>query len=279
MPRRLRWVTVTEFPRLRPRRSLGQNFLRDANVARKIVDALAPCAGDTVLEIGPGEGALTRELAVRAGRLIIVDIDERVIRAMEDVFSGTPVVILHRDVLTLDLNDLAARHGPLRVVGNIPYNITSPILFHALDHRTAVRDVTLLMQREVARRLVAGPGTKDYGILSIMCQFVADVSVLFDVSPNVFYPRPEVTSSLVRLRMLPAARFPVADEVFFRTMVRGVFGKRRKTLRNSLRYLLPDIPSLPDVDLQRRPEDLTIAELAHLANLLTATNAGGGRSG
>jgi len=279
VPRLLKWVTVIELPRLRPRRSLGQNFLRDANVARKIVDALAPLPGDTVLEIGPGEGALTRELAVRAGRLIIVDIDERVIRAMEEVFSGTPVVILHRDVLTLDLNDLAARYGPLRVVGNIPYNITSPILFHALDHRTAVRDVTLLMQREVARRLVAGPGTKDYGILSIMCQFVADVSVLFDVSPNVFYPRPEVTSSLVRLRMLTAVRFPVADEVFFRTMVRGVFGKRRKTLRNSLRYLLPDIPSLPDVDLQRRPEDLTIAELAHLANLLTATSAGGARTG
>jgi 16S rRNA (adenine1518-N6/adenine1519-N6)-dimethyltransferase len=253
--------------------------LRDANVARKIVDAIAPLPGDTVLEIGPGEGALTRELAVRAGRLIIVDIDERVIRAMEEVFSGGPVVILHRDVLALDLNDLAARYGSLRVVGNIPYNITSPILFHALDHRTAVRDVTLLMQREVARRLVARPGTKDYGILSIMCQFVADVSVLFDVSPNVFYPRPEVTSSLVRLRMLPAVRFPVADEGFFRTMVRGVFGKRRKTLRNSLRYLLPDIPSLPDVDLQRRPEDLTIAELAHLANLLTATNAGRGRTG
>jgi 16S rRNA (adenine1518-N6/adenine1519-N6)-dimethyltransferase len=248
-------------------------------VARKIVDAIAPSAGDTVLEIGPGEGALTRDLAARAGRLIIVDIDERVIRAMEETFSDGSVMILHRDVLTLDLDDLAARYGPIRVVGNIPYNITSPILFHALDHRAAVRDVTLLMQREVARRLVAGPGTKDYGILSIMCQFVADVSVLFDVSPNVFYPRPEVTSSLVRLRILAAPRFPVADEVFFRTMVRGVFGKRRKTLRNSLKYILPDIPPLPDVDLQRRPEDLTLAELAHLANLLVAAHAGGARTG
>lgn len=244
-------------------------------MARKIVDAIAPSAGDTVLEIGPGEGALTHDLAARAGRLIVVDIDERVIRSMEEVFSDGSVVILHRDVLTLDLNDLATQYGPIRVVGNIPYNITSPILFHTLDHRAAVRDVTLLMQREVARRLVAGPGTKDYGILSIMCQFVADVSVLFDVSPNVFYPRPEVTSSLVRLRMLPTSRFPVTDEVFFRTMVRGVFGKRRKTLRNSLRYLLPDIPPLPEVDLQRRPEDLTLAELAHLANLLVAAHAGG----
>jgi 16S rRNA (adenine1518-N6/adenine1519-N6)-dimethyltransferase len=253
--------------------------LRDANVARKIVDAIAPLPGDTVLEIGPGEGALTRELALRAGRLIIVDIDERVIRTMEEVFSDGSVEILHQDVLTVDLDDLAARYGPLRVVGNIPYNITSPILFHMLDHRTAVRDMTLLMQREVARRLVAGPGTKDYGILSIMCQFVADVSVLFDVSPNVFYPRPEVTSSLVRLQMLPALRFPVADEVFFRTMVRGVFGKRRKTLRNSLRYLLPEVSALPDVDLQRRPEDLTIAELARLANLLAATRAREGRTG
>jgi 16S rRNA (adenine1518-N6/adenine1519-N6)-dimethyltransferase len=266
---------VTELLRLRPRRFLGQNFLRDANVGRKIVDAIAPAVGDTVLEIGPGEGALTRDLAARAGRLIIVDIDERVIRSMGEVFTDGSVTILHQDVLTLDLSDLAARYGPIRVVGNIPYNITSPILFHTLDHRAAVRDVTLLMQREVARRLVAGPGTKDYGILSIMCQFFADVSVLFDVSPNVFHPRPEVTSSLVRLRILPASRFPVTDEVFFRTMVRGVFGKRRKTLRNSLRYVLPDVPPLPEVDLQRRPEDLTIAELAHLANLLVAARAGG----
>jgi 16S rRNA (adenine1518-N6/adenine1519-N6)-dimethyltransferase len=249
--------------------------LRDANVARKIVDAIAPLSGDTVLEIGPGEGALTRDLAARAGRLIIVDIDERVIRTMEEVFSDGAVMILHRDVLTLDLSELAGRYGPLRVVGNIPYNITSPILFHTLEQRAAVRDVTLLMQREVARRLAAGPGTKDYGILSIMCQFVADVDVLFDVSPNVFYPRPEVTSSLVRLRMLPATRFPVTDEAFFRTMVRGVFGKRRKTLRNSLRYLLSAIPSLPEIDLQRRPEDLTLEELAHLANLLVAAHAGG----
>lgn len=244
-------------------------------MARKIVDAIAPLSGDTVLEIGPGEGALTRDLAARAGRLIIVDIDERVIRTMEEVFSDGAVMILHRDVLTLDLNELAGRYGPLRVVGNIPYNITSPILFHTLEQRAAVRDVTLLMQREVARRLAAGPGTKDYGILSIMCQFVADVDVLFDVSPNVFYPRPEVTSSLVRLRMLPATRFPVTDEAFFRTMVRGVFGKRRKTLRNSLRYLLSAIPSLPEIDLQRRPEDLTLEELAHLANLLVAAHAGG----
>ncbi len=244
-------------------------------MARKIVDAIAPLSGDTVLEIGPGEGALTRDLAARAGRLIIVDIDERVIRTMEEVFSDGAVMILHRDVLTLDLSELAGRYGPLRVVGNIPYNITSPILFHTLEQRAAVRDVTLLMQREVARRLAAGPGTKDYGILSIMCQFVADVDVLFDVSPNVFYPRPEVTSSLVRLRMLPATRFPVTDEAFFRTMVRGVFGKRRKTLRNSLRYLLSAIPSLPEIDLQRRPEDLTLEELAHLANLLVAAHAGG----
>lgn len=255
-------------PPLRPRASLGQNFLRDRNTARKIVDAIGPGPGDTIVEIGPGEGALTRDLAARAGRLVVVDLDPRVFARMQEEFAGTPVEVIHADVLAFDLTALAARLGTLRVVGNIPYNITTPILFHVLDHRAVVQDTIMLMQREVAARLAAGPGTKDYGILSVFTQFYADAAVLFDVPPTVFYPRPKVTSSLVHLRMLERPRVTVTNEEFFRSMVRAVFGKRRKTLRNSLRYFL-DVP-LPatSVDLGRRPEELSLEELAGLSNEL-----------
>jgi 16S rRNA (adenine1518-N6/adenine1519-N6)-dimethyltransferase len=267
---------VTALPAFRPRKALGQNFLRDMNIARKIVEAIAPTREQTVLEIGPGEGVLTALLAPRVKRLIAVELDERAIPRLRAKLAGTPAEILHGDILSMDLAALAAVHGPMRVVGNIPYNITSPILFLVLDQRQHLLDATLLMQREVARRLAAPYGNKEYGILSVFCQLYADVSVLFDVSPNVFFPRPEVTSSLVHLRLLGAPRYALRDEGQFRSMVRAVFGKRRKTLRASLRFFMPELPSVPlPVDLQRRPEDLSLLELVMLANALSSVTAGG----
>ncbi len=264
-----RRVTVKAFPPLRPRRSLGQNFLRDPNTARKIIKMIDPGPGDTVVEIGPGEGALTHDLAAHAGKLIVVDLDDRVIAQMQQAMSGTPVEILHGDILDVDLTALAARVGRLRVVGNIPYNITTPILFHVLEHRAAIQDAVLMMQREVAVRLCATPGSKDYGILSVSCQFYAEVEMLFDVSPHVFYPRPKITSALVRLTIRATPCATVTDERFFRSMVRAVFGKRRKTLRNSLRYFLGQEPPADVEDvLQCRPEELSIGELARLSNQL-----------
>ena len=246
------------------------------NVARKIVEAIAPAADQTVLEIGPGEGVLTALLAPRVRRLVAVELDERAIPALHTLLAGTSSEVIRGDILEMDFAPLVGTGERLRVVGNIPYNITSPILFRILDQRDTVFDATLLMQREVARRLVAPHGNKEYGILSVFCQLHADVNVLFDVSPNVFFPKPEVTSSLVQLRMLGEVRYAVKDDAFFRSMVRSVFGKRRKTLRASLRYFLPELPAtgLP-VDLQRRPEDLSILELVDLANTLTATHGGG----
>lgn len=268
--------TVTALPSLRPRKALGQNFLRDSNIARKIVEAVAPREDDVVLEIGPGEGALTVLLAPLAKRLIAVELDARAIPALKARLAGTRTEVVAGDILDVDFAALAGPDVSLRVVGNIPYNITSPILFRILDQRHVVHDATLLMQREVARRLAAPHGNKEYGILSVFCQLYADVRVLFDVSPNVFFPRPEVTSSLVHLRLLHEPRCVVNDDAFFRAMVRAVFGKRRKTLRASLRYFIGDViaEDLP-VDLQRRPEDLSILELAQLANALSPT---GGRS-
>lgn len=255
---------------LRPKQSLGQNFLRDENIARKISAAVDAGKNDIVLEIGPGEAALTKHLATRAGTLIVVEIDQRAIAALQERFPHGEIEILHADFLQVDFSSLLKGRAAsrIRVVGNIPYNITSPILFHILDQREHVGDATLMMQREVARRLVAKPNTKEYGILAVFCQLFADVKLLFDVAPSCFYPRPKVTSSVVQLKLLPALRFEPHDEAYFRSMVRTVFGKRRKTLRNSLSYFVDERPDLPGFDLQKRPEALSIRELVELANAL-----------
>lgn len=224
-----------------------------------------------MVEIGPGQGALTTSLGSLVRTLIAVDLDQRVIRQLETAHPVGPVQFLHQDFLGVDLTEWAERYGcRLRIAGNIPYNITSPILFHLLDHRTAVEDATIMMQREVAQRLVARPSSKDYGILSVFFQLFADITVLFDVSPNAFYPKPQVMSSVVRLTFLHTPRYEVVDEQFFRIMVRSVFGRRRKTLRNSLSGVV-DTPEalLPaSFDLQKRPEALTVQQLVELSNFL-----------
>jgi 16S rRNA (adenine1518-N6/adenine1519-N6)-dimethyltransferase len=255
---------------IRPRKSLGQHFLRDERIARRIVASVNPGAGDLVLEIGPGEGALTKYLAETPARLLLVDIDARVVARMRESY-GARAEVWQQDILEVDPRAVARAHGVqrLRVIGNIPYYITAPILFHFLDHREAVRDLTIMLQREVAQRLVAGPGSKAYGIVSVIAGVLADAELLFDVQPGSFYPRPAVTSSVVRLTMLERPRFVLRDERFFRTVVRTAFGKRRKTLRNSLRSLPGiDLGPVDPLTLARRPEELSGEELAGLANLL-----------
>jgi 16S rRNA (adenine1518-N6/adenine1519-N6)-dimethyltransferase len=258
--------------RLRPRKSLGQNFLRDDNVARKIASAIDPQPEDCILEIGPGEGALTRHLAGRCRSLTAVDVDPRVVAAMKSMFAGGTVEVVQGDFLSTDLPAFAGTHpGRFRIVGNIPYNITTPILFHVLDNRRPVYDLTITVQREVGQRMMAVPGSGDYGILSVFCAYYAEARALFEISPNVFYPKPDVTSLVVQLTMRTTPFGPARDEEFFRAMVRSVFGKRRKTLRNSLRYFTSPrgivIPELPL--LQRRPEELSLAELVGLSNTLS----------
>ncbi len=266
-------MTTTPRQHLRPRKSLGQNFLRDENIARKIAALIDPRPEDAVLEIGPGEGALTKHLAGLSRTLTVVDVDRRVTAAMKEMFPGGDVEIILGDFLKTDLHAFARTHpGRVRIAGNIPYNITTPILFHVLDNRLPVYDLTIMVQREVGRRMVAEPGSGDYGILSVFCAYFSVVSAAFEVSPNVFYPKPEVTSVLMNLKMRELPDPPAADETFFREMVRSVFGKRRKTLRNSLRYFLqPRGIELPDLPvLHRRPEELHLRELVDLSNTLYA---------
>ena len=257
-----------------PKKSLGQNFLIDENIARNIIRDLHLTADDVVVEIGPGQGALTKYLAECARKLIAVEIDGRVVGELQARFDSTNVTILHQDFLEFDLHALHAQvDRKLRLVGNIPYHLTSPILLKALDERTTLRDFTLMVQREVAQRLAAKPGTKQYGILSVYARFYGKLKVLFTVSPTCFYPKPKVLSAVVQEELFEQIPHEV-DEQLFRTVVRTSFGKRRKMLRNALKYLpfegevVREIVALSSPLLDKRSEQLTVEQFVELTNVI-----------
>lgn len=258
----------------RPKQSLGQNFLHDPNTVRKIAGVLAAPEDASVVEIGPGTGTLTEELAARYPRLTALEIDQRAVTHLRRTLPA--VDVRHQDVLEADWPALAAAMGPpLYVIGNLPYNITSPILFDLLDARVHLAEAVLMMQKEVAERLVAAPRTKAYGGPSVLVQCWSQAELLFDVSPHVFYPKPDVTSAVVRLRFgAGASARPDVDDEWLRTLVRSAFGKRRKMLRNSLRAWTKDrdIP-FPEGWGRRRPEALTPDEFVTLARHLAAHGA------
>lgn len=253
--------------RLRPKKSLGQHFLRDSNILRKIVDSLALKNDDVVLEIGAGEGALTRLLVTYPITLFAVELDDRVIPQLTTEF-GSRARILHADICKLNLQELSGGRS-LRVVGNIPYYLTSEILFHLFRYHTVITDATLMMQLEVAQRLVAQPNSKEYGILSVATQFYGKPELLFRVSRNVFFPKPSVDSAVLRISMNTV--LPTIDVQLFSAVVRGTFGKRRKTLRNSLKYLgvPPEIITSLPLDVARRPESLTVDDFILLTQHLS----------
>lgn len=250
---------------LKPIKALGQNFLRDENILHKIVESLDLQTGDVVVEIGSGQGALTKHLCERSVKLIGIELDKRAVRLLQERF-GEKLELIHRDVLEVNLGELAQHHGrKVRVVGNIPYYLTSEILFWLFDARTAVADATLMMQFEVARRLVALPKNKEYGILSIFTQLYTECEMLFKVSRNCFFPKPEVDSAVVRFTF--KEQLPDCDEILFRSIVRATFGQRRKTLRNGLKSIGYDDSVLDQIlfDLKRRPEDLSVDEFLNLS--------------
>jgi len=268
-------VNVEPPANFRPKRSLGQNFLADENVARKIIRAIAPDPADVIVEIGPGLGVLTKHLVETGCQCFAIEIDERLIPGLREQFDAYPNFnLVHADFRKVDLRTLTGTNN-LRIIGNIPYHITSHIVFTAFEQRQLLKDVVLMVQKEVAARIVARPGGKDYGILSVISQTFAETELLFSISKNVFRPKPEVDSTMVRWIFRPA---PVAirDESLYLRLVKSVFAQRRKTLRRSLSQFL-DLPTdrlhrLPvSIDLQRRPETLTVKELILLANHLGPT--------
>lgn len=254
----------------RPKKSLGQNFLHDVHIARKIIASMNLNRNDRVVEIGPGKGALTALLLEKLSHLTAIEVDDQLAAQLQLTFEEK-LTLIHDDVLNVDLNTLAKKTGgPVRIVGNIPYNITSPILFWTIDGRESVHDCTIMMQREVARRLTAKPSTKEYGILSVFAQYYATPKLLFNVSPKSFAPVPEVTSSVVHLDFQLQHKPQAHNDKIFRAVVRGTFGKRRKTLRNGLRSLGMSAHELNNIpfSLDRRPEELPVSDFVLLADEL-----------
>ncbi len=263
-------LTQTGDPVITPRKSLGQNFLRDPNTIRKIVAAAGAPAGASVVEIGPGLGALTGPLLARYPDLIALEVDERAVAHLKTALPDLDV--RHADVLETDWAALAAeKAGPLYVVGNLPYYITSQILFGLLDGHVHIRRAVVMMQREVAERLVAVPRTKAYGILSVMTQLFAEPQLLFRVSRHVFYPKPDVNSAVVGLTLKPHLDLPDGLDVeTLRRLVRMAFNQRRKTLRNSLRrWTIETGHSVPDSWAGCRAEELTPPAFIALAESMT----------
>lgn len=235
----------------RAKKSLGQHFLHDPNMIQKIVDALQADPGDRIVEIGPGQGALTESLLETYDDVHAIEVDERSVTMLKDRF---PALNIHQaDVLEFNWEKVTADGKAVKVIGNLPYYITSPILFGILEVRAHLEEAVLMMQKEVAERLVAVPRTKAYGILSVQVQLMSEVEKLFDIPPQVFKPRPKVDSSLVRLRF-HRPKLQCSDE-HLKQVVRTAFNKRRKTLRNALKPVLGDYRP-EEFDLGKRAEEL-----------------------
>lgn len=256
----------------RPKKRFGQNFLRDRSVIDRILAAAELIPTDQVLEIGPGMGALTDRMLPLVARLQVMELDRDLIAALHE--RQAPHLVIHEgDALRFDWSELLGA-GPHKLVANLPYNISSQILFKLLDHRRLFSRAVLMFQKEVGDRIAALPGTGDYGILSVFCQLWFDVRRVVTVPPGAFYPPPKVTSVVLAFAPLAEARVPVVDEAFFRRVVKAAFAQRRKTLRNTLAASGLGFPGFEErlaeggIDPGRRGETLDLAEFARLADLL-----------
>ena len=258
------------------KKHLGQNFLHEKGVIDRIVLAIDPQPGDRIVEIGPGQGALTLPLLDRHGAVTAIEFDRDLLQPLAAAAQphGT-LNLLNANVLDVDFSALAnggiPGEGPLRLVGNLPYNLSSPILFHALDHAAAIRDMHFMLQKEVVERMAAGPGSKVYGRLSVMLQAYCRVTPLFKVPPGAFRPAPKVDSAVVRLQPLPPDAIAVADHARFAHVVRAAFGQRRKTLRNALSGVV-DAAAIEAAGLRpdARAEQLSVQAFAALADAAPA---------
>lgn len=255
----------------RARKRFGQNFLTDPNTVRRIVDAIRPASDDNMVEIGPGLGAMTEPLLARLEHLHVVEIDRDLIARLATRFGPEQLTIHEGDALKFDFATLGA---PLRVVGNLPYNISTPLLFHLAAFADRIRDMTFMLQKEVVMRIVAEPATADYGRLSVMLQYRFRVGRLFDVPPGAFTPAPKVMSSIVRLVPLPPEALNATDEALLEHVVAAAFGQRRKTLRNTLREFMVEADFLAlGIDSGLRGERLKVGDFVRIANHVSARGA------
>ncbi|HEY7671200.1 MAG TPA: 16S rRNA (adenine(1518)-N(6)/adenine(1519)-N(6))-dimethyltransferase RsmA [Gammaproteobacteria bacterium] len=261
--------------RVAARKRFGQHFLHDPAVIRRIIAAIDPTPADNLVEIGGGMGALTGPLLERVDVLHVIEVDVRLAEELERLGesrarrNGPARLVVHRaDALEFDFAALAATGRSLRVVGNLPYNISTPLLFRLLELKGAIRDMHVMLQKEVVTRMTAGPGSKDYGRLTVMLAAWADIERCFDIGPGAFAPPPKVWSTFVRIVPRAEPRFVIADEPRFARLVAHVFSMRRKTIGRSLKERASaSAIAAAGIDPRARPEDLAPAEFARLAEL------------
>ena len=255
------------------KKHLGQHFLHERGIIGKIVLAVDPQPGDRLVEIGPGQGAITFPLLDRHHALTVIEFDRDLIVPLTAAARAHgELTVIHRDVLEVDFTALAAEgDGQIRLVGNLPYNLSSPILFHALDHAAAIRDMHFMLQKEVVDRMAAAPGSKVYGRLSVMLQAYCAVTALFKVPPGAFRPPPKVDSAVVRLVPRPSEQIGIVDARRFAQVVRAAFGQRRKTLRNALQGVA-DSAQIEAAQLRpdARAEQIDVPGFVRLANVVAA---------
>lgn len=260
-----------------PRKRFGQHFLTDKNLIRKIVASAGVVPGDRVLEIGPGRGALTEGLIEAGAKVTAIEVDRDLSRLLKERFpDDSTLKVIEADALKVSYAELSKAEGHrFKLVANLPYNISGPILARFLKERVAFTIMVLMFQKEVAERIASRPGTKSYGVLSVLSQAYTDVKIEFQVSRNLFSPRPKVDSSVVSFRVLDRPRVDIDDEAFFKTVVKSAFGTRRKTLLNSLKTLgfgkEGVIGALEEagVDPGRRGETLSLDEFGALTKALS----------
>jgi len=251
----------------RPRKRFGQHFLTDPGVVDEIVRAIRPTKSDIVVEIGPGLAAITAPLLADAGSMHAIELDRDLAAQLRQRFLNEPKLTIHEaDALRFDYSTLGEQ---LRVVGNLPYNISTPLLFHLLEYRLHIADMHFMLQKEVVARMAAPPGSRAYGRLGIMLGCYFDIEALFDVDRQAFDPPPDVTSAIVRLTPLPEGTYEVRDAAKLSRLVATAFSQRRKTIRNALRKVADEaLLESVGIDPSLRPEAIAIAEYVRLANTL-----------
>jgi 16S rRNA (adenine1518-N6/adenine1519-N6)-dimethyltransferase len=254
--------------RHQPRKRFGQNFLQKQEVIDDILHAIGPQPDDLMVEIGPGLGALTTPLAKALRQLHVIELDRDIVKVLQEKHAGGNVVIHEGDALKFDFASLGKNlRAQLRVVGNLPYNISTPLLFHLAEHIEAVRDIHAMLQKEVVERMVAAPDTSAYGRLSVALQYRFEMEKVLDVGPDAFYPQPKVESAVIRMTPRQKREPAAVDEALFARIVTTAFSQRRKTLRNTLRNILDiaDFEAL-GIDPSARAETLSVGDFVRIAN-------------
>jgi 16S rRNA (adenine1518-N6/adenine1519-N6)-dimethyltransferase len=260
-----------------PRKGWGQHFLVDRNILNKVIWTAQVEKEDAVLEVGPGLGEMTIALARQAKRVIAIEIDSKLVAILNEKMKNYPnVEVVRSDILKVDFNQFLKKEGhPIKVVANLPYQVSTPLLFRFIESKETFSTFTLMLQKEVAERMVAPPGGKEYGPLSIFIQMFSDVSIRFFIKPSAFFPPPKVESAVVQMVWKEKPMIETNDEEWFKRVVKACFGYRRKTLVNALRHSELSLPESIElkmeaigIDPRRRPETLTIQEYANLAKVL-----------